>query len=536
MGCDPWGRRYQRGAEIVKLNEKQSVLNQIDAELYRRDMHKYMREVAWPVVEPGVEFVDNWHLHAICEHLQAVLDGEIKNLLVNMPPRFAKSLLISVTFPTFAWIRDPHLRFIFASYSAALATRDAVKSRRVISSPRFQQLFGDTFQLVGDQNEKTRYENSQTGVRLTTSVAGVATGEGGDILVCDDPHNVLEGESEQVREEAWKWWSETMSTRLNNLKTGHKIVVMQRVHEMDVSGHILEQGGYEHLCIPMRYEEKTPCVTVLGRPDPRTVEGELAWPARYDEEGTESLEKSMGPYAVAGQLQQRPAPREGALIPVEKLQYVDVEPSNLVYVRGWDLAATEAQVGSNPAYTAGVRLGKDPRGRFYVCGVRRGQWSAANVREQIKQTAQQDGTHVRVRLPQDPGQAGKSQAQDLTAMLAGWVVSAVPESGSKVQRAEPFAAQVEAGNVFIVRGTWNDAYVNELRTFPAGRFKDQVDATSSAFAELIPMPNSAGVALDYVKNRVAAQNADKQRQTASRDRIEGAANVIQLASMTTRAA
>jgi predicted phage terminase large subunit-like protein len=484
----------------------------VAAEQCRRDMHRYLREVVWPVVEPGVDFVDNWHLHAICEHLKAFLERKIPNLLVNMPPRFSKSILISVTMPTFAWIDWPEMRSIFASYSANLSKRDAIKSRRVIDSPKFQEYYGDRFQLSDDQNEKARYENDKTGFRLSTSVGGLGTGEGGDILGCDDPHNVLQAESDAVREEAWLWWQETMSSRLNNPKKGGKIVVMQRVHEMDVSGHILAEQAqdYCHLMIPMRYEEERVCVTVLGKPDPRTTEGELAWKDRFDEDATQKLERSMGPYAVAGQLQQRPAPRGGSLIPVEKLQILDELPKvSITWVRCWDLAATEDQTGKEPAYTAGVKIGKfkwpgNEFDSFVIADCKRQRLSPKKVRELVKNTAIFDGTAIRIRIPQDPGQAGKSQAQDFIAMLAGWTVVAVTETGSKEQRAEPFAAQVEGGNVWLLRGAWNQEFTAELGMFPAGRYKDQTDATANGFNELIPLVNNAAVLMDYMVQKVAA--------------------------------
>lgn len=534
--------------------EYRALMGRVAAEQCRRSMHRYMTEVVWPVVEPGTEFIDNWHMHAICEHLEAVLKGEIKNLLVNMPPRFAKSLLIAVTMPTWAWIDRPALRSIFASYSAQLSTRDAVKSRRVIDSNRYQEYYGDRFTLSSDQNVKQRYENDKTGMRFSTSVGGAATGEGGDIIVVDDPHNVLEADSDVSRGEALVWWDETMSTRLNNPKRGGKIIVMQRVNELDLSGHVLEKGDYEHLMIPMRYEEpkiqvgvngnnepimeKAPKpVTSIGFSDPRNEEGELAWKERFDEESVTALEKAMGTYAVAGQFQQRPSPRGGALIQVENLKYVDIAPVDVVWVRSWDFAATEEQTGTEPAYTAGVKIGKDTQNRFYIGHVHRKRLSVNDVRKLVKSTAEMDGKQVHIRGPQDPGQAGKAQASDFIAQLAGWNTTFLPESGSKVQRAEPFAAQVEAGNVFIVRGSWNTDYVEELGKFPAGKYKDQVDATSNGFNHLIPLPNNVGNLMEYMQRKLAAQQKEQAQQRPNNpyaDRTEGARNVTDLAGLIAR--
>lgn len=515
----------------MKNEDLLRMMEAVEAEEYRRDMHKFMKHVAWPVVEQGTKFKDNWHIHAICEHLQAVLDNQIRNIVINMPPRFMKSLLISVGFPAYAWCQDninggpgAALRFIYASYSKDLSTRDAVKTRRVIESPFYQRHYGDLFQMAGDQNVKTKYENDKTGHRLATSVGGLGTGEGGDIIVADDPHNVLDAESDPVRQEVLEWWDETMSTRINDPLTGHKIIVMQRVHESDLSGHVLEKGGYEHLMIPMRWEEKRVVVTVLGNMDPRKEENELAWPERYNEEATVLLENALGPYAVAGQFQQTPTPRGGALFDTSKIQIVDALPAGLVLCRGWDLAATEEKVGATPAYTVGAllgRLGSGASTRWYICDIVRDRWGPLGVETAIKNTAALDGKNIQISLPQDPGSAGKVVGTNYVAMLSGYKVECTTESGEKLTRAEPLAAQVQAGNVYMLRADWNTALVNEMKGFPAGKFKDQVDALSRAFGKLVELPNGAANILEWARREAdkamqAAQQRDSRETAPSR--------------------
>lgn len=218
-----------------------------------RTFHEFAKQ-AWHVIEPGTPFLDNWHIEAICLHLEAVVDGRIRNLLINMPPRCMKSILVSVLFPAWVWIKHPEKRFLYSSYAQSLATDHSLATRRVIESDWYQSNWGDRYQLAGDANLKTKFENDQRGYRFSTSVGGMATGTGGDFIVADDPHNVKEAESDAVREATLAWWDQTMSTRLNNPKTGAKIIVMQRVHEGDLSGHVLKQGGYDHLCLPMKYE------------------------------------------------------------------------------------------------------------------------------------------------------------------------------------------------------------------------------------------------------------------------------------------
>ena len=221
----------------------------------KRSLKEFTKR-AWPTIEPGREFYDNWHIDAISEHLQAVVEGDIKRLIINIPPRHMKSISVAVALPAWTWTIQPEKRFLFASYAGSLSIRDSVKCRRLIDSKWYKDHFGHTFKLTSDQNQKQRFENDQTGQRIATSVDGALTGEGGDIIVVDDPHNVREAESSTVREGVLEWWDQAMQTRLNDPKTGAFIIIMQRVHENDLTGHILgnEYNAWDHLCLPARYE------------------------------------------------------------------------------------------------------------------------------------------------------------------------------------------------------------------------------------------------------------------------------------------
>ncbi|MBT6046455.1 MAG: terminase, partial [Candidatus Scalindua sp.] len=181
---------------------------------------------AWHILEPTTVFQSGWHLEAICDHLEAATNRQIRNLIINMPPRHMKSLAVSVFWPCWVWINDPSSRWLFSSYAQELSTRDSLKCRRLISSEWYRKRWGHKFHLTGDQNQKTRFENDKTGYRLATSVSGLVTGEGGDFIVCDDPHNVKQAESEAVRKGTLRWWDESMSTRGNNPKTVVKVVDM----------------------------------------------------------------------------------------------------------------------------------------------------------------------------------------------------------------------------------------------------------------------------------------------------------------------
>jgi hypothetical protein len=207
--------------------------------------------------------------------LEAISSGDIRKLLINIPPRHSKSTIVSVIWPMWEWLTDPAQKFLCASYSGALSIRDNLKARRLIQSPWYQERWGHMFKLSGDQNAKQRFENSATGYRIATSVGGTATGEGGSRLLLDDPHAAQEAQSDAIRESSLEWFDQVWSTRLNDPKKDAMVTVMQRLHERDISGHILEDiGGWEHLMIPAEWDGKRR-KTSLGQYDPRTKKGEL---------------------------------------------------------------------------------------------------------------------------------------------------------------------------------------------------------------------------------------------------------------------
>ncbi|MDF2097304.1 phage terminase large subunit [Aquibaculum arenosum] len=442
---------------------------------------------AWALLEPGRRFVPGWHLEVLCDHLEAVTCGEITRLLINVPPGAMKSLTVAVLWPAWEWgpAGRPELRTIAASYAERLSLRDNMKCRRLVASDWYRGHWGKSVQLVGDQNAKGKFENDRTGFRLATSVGGLGTGERGDRFVIDDPHNVQQAESVAVREATLRWFSETVPTRLND-RDSAIVVVMQRVHERDVSGLILSKDlGYEHLMLPMRHEPERRCVTRLGPADRRRQAGELLWPERFPAPAVTALESALGSYAAAGQLQQRPAPRDGGLFRCHWFEVVEALPAGCRCLRGWDLAASRARVGSDPDWTVGLKLARSPEGVFYIVDVVRLRGSGLEVERAIRTCAQQDGAATAISLPRDPGQAGKVQADYLLRQLAGFAVSATAESGDKTTRAAPVAAQAEAGNIRLLRGVWNEAFLEEVALFPNGAHDDQVDALSRAFAGLV---------------------------------------------------
>ena len=211
---------------------KPNVLAKVERELAARSFREFVLQ-AWAVIEPLTPFVPGWHIDAIIEYLEAVTRGEIRNLLINVPPRHMKSLLVSVLWPAWEWIAHPERRWLYSSYAATLSIRDSVKCRTLIESPWYQRFWGDRYALASDQNTKTRFDNNRSGYRIATSVGGTATGEGGDRIVCDDPHNVQDAESDSVRKATLDWFDVVMSTRVNDPRSAAKVVVMQRCHQQD---------------------------------------------------------------------------------------------------------------------------------------------------------------------------------------------------------------------------------------------------------------------------------------------------------------
>lgn len=473
----------------------------------------------WRYIDPA-DYVANWHIDAIAEHLEAVANGEIRRLIINVPPRHMKSLSVSVAFPAWVWaqrkrsrLTGPQVGFLSTSYAQHLSVRDNVKCRRLIDSPWYQRCWGDRFKLTTDQNTKIRFENDQGGYRIASSVDGTATGDGGDIIIIDDPISAGDALSATIRASANEWFDNTMSTRLNDPKTGAYVMIMQRLHEDDLVGHVLSKDDAKDwtvLCLPARYERDHPFVYTADR---RKTDGELLWPDRMGETEVAKLETALGSYGASGQLQQRPAPREGGMFKRRWFEIVDAAPSGLQECRGWDLAGTVAKAGSDPDYSAGVKIGRAQDGFYYILDCTRFRESAAQVDRTMLNLAQHDGKACRIRIPKDPGQAGVAQASHLTRMLSGYIVRAVPPTGSKETRAAAFAAQCEAGNVKVVKDDWNAAFFDEIEVFPFGKHDDQVDAAADAFNELNDSGSSAGF-LAMIRDDNAASAAKKAKAEA----------------------
>jgi len=487
-------------------------LDAVELALCEVSLLQFLQKV-WHTVEPK-EFVSGFHIEAICDHLEAMANLQIRKLIINIPPRYMKSLGCSVFFCPWIWLKDPSKRFMYASYAQTLSIRDSRKSRLVIQSKEYQRMILSKypdFKFSGDQNAKMRFDNTYNGYRIATSVGGMTTGEGGDFNIIDDPHNVVDGESDAKRLEALLWIDEAMSTRRDSPEETAYLLIMQRIHENDMTGHLLaKEAGWEHLCLPHRYEGMNRCHTSLNFKDPRKKEGELLWPTHWTEAATKDVEAEMSQYAIAAQLYQRPSPRGGGMIPISKFNFAHIIDRTKIVssVRYWDKAATEA----GGKRTAGVLMHKMSNGRFLIEDIVKGQWSTGNREARIEQVATLDASRtvarveqigkparkvpVKIWIEQEPGSGGKESAENTITRLAGFVVHADRVTGAKEDRAEPFAVQVEHGMVDLyipqnkkgnLKDTWvggDDGFLHECELFPMGKFSDQVDAASGAFNKL----------------------------------------------------
>jgi predicted phage terminase large subunit-like protein len=471
--------KARRAAEV----ERERVTK--DAERIRarcQTLSGFIRE-AWHVVEPSITYIHGWHIDAICEHLEAVTNGEIIRLLINVPPGTMKSLITGVFWPAWEWGPQGRasLRYLGSSYSEDYAKRDNRRMRDLVTSDWYQALWGDTIKLT--RSGEMAFANTKTGFRQGVPFSRL-TGGRGDRVIIDDPHSVDGAESEADRLSTVRTFRESVPTRLNEPDKSAIIVIMQRLHEEDVSGQILKLGlGYDHLMLPMEYEPERQCRTSIGFVDPRTEDGELLFPERFPRHVVERDKIPLGSYAVAGQFQQRPAPRSGGMFQRGDFEIVDAVPAGAKRCRAWDFAASKQKPGKQPDWTVGLKMAWHA-GTFYVEDVRRDRWSPSDVEKNLKNTATQDGITVPIRMPQDPGAAGKSDAATKVKLLAGYAVKVQPVTGDKSTRARPASAQAQAGNVKLIRAKWNDTFLDEVCSFPNATHDDQVDAFADALNEL----------------------------------------------------
>jgi len=476
----------------------------IQAERCKRDFYYYVKS-AWQVVEPETKFVDNWHIQMICEYLEAVTRFEIQNLIINIPPRHMKSLLVSVFWPTWTWTHTPSTRWLTGSYATPLAVRDALKSRRVIESQWYQARFGQGFQLAGDQNMKSRYENNCSGFRMAFGFGGAITGEGGDVIVVDDPLKAQDADSDLMRERGNEIYDGTISTRGNDPRRVRRVIIMQRLHENDLTGHVLEKmrkegaNQYELLCLPTQYEPGR-FFSSLGFADPRVLPGELLWPERFGEKEDKAARVDLGARGYAGQHSQRPAPAGGNIYQVDwwrdgRNRYKSGDLVGNVVGRwlSWDTAFKDREQNDTSAVTVWELLAD------YRLVLRYANWQRlqfpqlASAIESESRRWNYDG-NLRGIVIEDKASgisALQTMSQSAPPEIAALMMPFKPGQVSKEGRARQASLWCERDCILLpspsVEYPWLLDFEDQLYKFPAARIKDAVDSMAQAilFLELL---------------------------------------------------
>jgi predicted phage terminase large subunit-like protein len=444
----------------------------VAAELARADLYFFAR---WMFQKRrGFTWQRAQHHRAICDALMRVYRGECRRLIINVPPRYSKTELAVVNFIAWALGQCPDAEFIHTSYSATLTANNSAAVRDLVTHEAYRDIFPAVV-VSDDSRAKDHWKTTASGVMYATGAAGTITGFGagkmrpgfGGAIIIDDPHKADEARSDVVRKGVIDWFQNTLESRKNSPEAPI-VLIMQRLHEEDLAGWLLGGGNgeaWEHLCLSAWHDE------AAGLP---------LWPEKHSAADLERMEQAS-PYTFAGQYRQTPVPPTSALFKPDQLQIVGAIPAGgIEWCRAWDFASTTAG-----DYTAGPKLGKLRDGRFLIADMVRLRAGPDERDRALTNTAVRDGVNVRISIPQDPGQAGKTQVLDLTRKLAGFSVHSSPESGDKITRAEPFASQVNVGNVLMLAGDWNAALIDEMRAFPNGKHDDQIDGLSRAFANLL---------------------------------------------------
>lgn len=461
----------------------------IEREVARRSLAEFAK-MAWAVLEPSTPLKWGWALDAICKHLEAVTAGTMPRLLMNVPPGMMKSLLVGVIWPAWEWGPQgkPGMRFLGTAHKQDLAIRDAMKCRRLIASAWYQERW--PIALVSDQNAKSKFENDTTGFREAMAFTSM-TGSRGDRVILDDPLSADDANSEAALRAAELTFTEALPTRVNNDQSAI-VVIMQRLSERDTSGVILDRGlPYVHLCLPMRFDPSRRCTTPIFS-DPRTTDGELLFPERFSEAQVKDLEATMGSYASAGQLQQRPAPRGGGIFKSQWLAYWQVQPQlewRTIYV---DTAQKTAEAND---YSVLECWGRSLTGQAVCLDLIRGKWEAPDLLVQarafwLKHQAT-PGAPLRAMKVEDKV-SGTGLIQ--TLRREGIPVLPVQRDRDKVSRAHDGAPFMESGNVVLPESApWLSDFLSELTAFPFGAHDDQIDPMLDAIKDVQSAPATRAV-------------------------------------------
>jgi predicted phage terminase large subunit-like protein len=439
-------------------------------EALRCDFGNFIKK-CFRTINPSTSFLDNWHLDLIAEYLNACQRREIRRLIINMPPRALKSVCVSVAWPAFLLGHNPSERIMTASYAAGLSVKHALDCRRVLQAAWYADVFPDTV-LAHDQNEKHKFATTAFGHRIATSVGGTATGEGGDFLIMDDPQNPAQVMSDTQRVYAAEWFDHTFSTRLDDKRRGVIVLVMQRLHEADLSGHLLAKGGWEHLKLPAIADETQ--LYSMGNVQKHYNCGELLHPVREGNEQIEAIKKELGSYAFAAQYQQNPMPADAGMVKRHWFERYDnsvLQPFERV-VQSWD---TAIKAGSMHDCSVCVTIG-ELNAVHYVMDVLMLRVEYPELKHTVIRYAQR--WNADVCLIEDKA-SGQNLLQDLRREKHMPPLIAILPKQDKITRFAAVSAMIEAGQVALPKeASWLPEFEREILAFPQAKHDDQVDAFS----------------------------------------------------------
>ncbi len=471
----------------------------LDRELTARSLREYI-ELAWPHVEPSQDFRPNWHIDAICDVLEACKAQEIHRLVINVPPGVGKSLVASVLFPTWLWTDWPGAKIIGASYGEPLAKSFALRSRGLMESLWWRSRWGHQMAPNKSMWAATDYRNKQGGMRLAVGASTGVVGQHAHVQIADDPHKPQDvtgaaSLSKGNLEKSQAWWSESMATRVVDRASAVRIIIMQRLHEMDIAGKALEEGGYHHLCLPMEYEPKfnsmpspdqpkaQPCpirkckATHNLKADPRTESGELLDPVRSPKRAVDAQKAELGSRGTASQHGQMPAPAEGAIFKRSQIRHyrrAELPAKFSRMIQSWDMTFKEA----GTSFVVGQVWGQH-RADCYLLAQVRDKWGLTGTCEQVRAlTVLYPKAHKKLVEAKANGHA---VVDTLKSKITGLVL--VEPDGGKEARANAVEPMFDSGNVWLPHpdeAPWIEDYIEELLGFPAMANDDQVDTTSQA--------------------------------------------------------
>lgn len=444
-------------------------LSKLEKEIYNSDLHYFIKR-CFNIINPNTKYVDNWHIEAISRVLEKVEDGTIKRLIINMPPRYLKSICASVVFPAWVMGKFPNKRIIVASYSEKLSLKHSTDCRLIMESKFFKRIFSDCV-LSNTQNQKYKFATTQNGYRFATSVNGTLTGEGGDILIIDDPHNPNDIFNSNLREKTINWYSNVFSSRLNDKKNGAIIIAMQRLHPNDLSGYLLEKNKDLWYHLNLQAISDIDYKIDIGNFKKIFKKGEILFPAREGKNELEKIKNDMGTYIFNAQYQQKPLIQESSMIKKSWLkEYNDKIEFENVFL-SFD-TAIKAGVNNDPTVCT---VWGEYKNNYYLFDVVR-EWLEYPELKKISIDLIKKYGPTAV-LIEDKA-SGQSLIQDLKNELRQNIIP-IKITKDKITRFASVTPFFESGRIFILENTeWIVDYKNELLSFPNSLHDDQVDSTS----------------------------------------------------------